>query len=82
MVESIYSRAIRRAARYCGGLEALARRIGVSRTRLGLYAEGVEEAPLDLFLAVVDILLEEDMAQLGRDAAANDGTGPAEKPRS
>ena len=66
MAESVHTRAIRRAARYCGGLDPLARRIGVSRARLGLYAEGVEEAPMDVFLAVVDIILDEEVARLGR----------------
>jgi predicted transcriptional regulator len=79
MAESVHTRAIRRAARYCGGLDALARRIGVSRARLGLHADGVEEAPMDVFLAVVDIILEEEVAQLGRAHPAQDS--PANKPR-
>jgi len=72
MVESVHSRAIRRAARCCGSLDALATRLGVSRARLGLYAEGVEEAPMDVFLAVVDVILDDEVARLGRAHPARD----------
>jgi len=80
MSDSVHSRAIRRAARYCGSLEALSQRIGVSRTRLGLYAEGVEEAPMDVFLAVVDIILDAEVAQLARDHGAQQSGTPKQRP--
>jgi hypothetical protein len=79
MSDSVHSRAIRRAARYCGSLDALAQRIGVPRARLGLYAEGIEEAPMDVFLAVVDIILDAEVAQLAREHGAHPTTP---KPRA
>ena len=69
MSDSVYAKAIQRAAERAGGMDALAGKLNVSSTRLRLYADGLQPTPIALFLKVVDILLDYDVAHLGEGAS-------------
>jgi hypothetical protein len=55
--ESVKSRVLRRAAERVGSVEALAARLKVSPRQLQLWLENRPEAPDDVFLHAVDIVL-------------------------
>jgi hypothetical protein len=54
---TVYSRTLHRACEILGGLDRLARHLGVPRAALARWIDGSEEPPLKIFLAAVDIVL-------------------------
>lgn len=73
---SVYSRAVRKAAEMAGGREALARTLQVPRAELEKWILGEKKPPRDVFLRVVDLLIEDSAGSdspgeppAGRDAA-------------
>ena len=57
----IYERVLLRAAGILGGVDALAERLQVHPALLGMWMRGSIALPQDVFLKVVDILLERDI---------------------
>lgn len=60
----VHSRALKRAVEIAGGPAALAREIGVPRAVLELYLAGQDETPPEVFLRVVDIIVDYDIEAL------------------
>ena len=58
MQDLVYIRAIERAAEILGGEHALAARLGIPPQRLRAWTNGFAQVPPDIFLLVVDILVE------------------------
>ena len=54
---TVYARTLHRACELLGGLDALSRHLGVPAATIGRWIGGVEEAPVEVFLAAVDIVL-------------------------
>ena len=61
MERSLQERALYRAAGILGGLDALAQRLQVHPALLLMWMKGEPELPGDVFLKVVEILLERDL---------------------
>jgi hypothetical protein len=53
-----YRRALEYAETLAGGLEALASRLRVSSSKLKVWADGLEDIPDSIYLAIVDIICE------------------------
>ena len=64
---SVYARTLHRACEVLGGNDALARHLGVPPSALTRWIGGVEEPPLQMFLAAVDVVL------LGAEPGAGSG---------
>jgi len=64
--------ALARAAEILGGAARLARRLGISQTRLRLYLDDVERLPQALFLKLVDVLSDAEMKKLAEEHIARD----------
>jgi hypothetical protein len=62
---TVYARTLHRACEVLGGLDALSRQLGVPRATLTRWIGGLEQPPLDQFLAAVDIVLLADGPGLG-----------------
>jgi len=60
----VYSRALQRASEIKGGTEALAAHLGVPGERLRLWQKGLAPIPTDVFLRIVDILVEDSVGDL------------------
>ena len=54
---TVYARTLHRACEVLGGSDALARHLGVAPSTLTRWIGGVEEPPLEVFLAAVDVVL-------------------------
>jgi hypothetical protein len=74
---SVYSRAVRKAAEMAGGRDALARTLQVPVDEIGKWILGEKKPPRELFLRVVDLLIEDSAGSdapgeppAGRDAAS------------
>jgi len=50
--------ALRRASQWLGGIDALARALGVSPRQLETWLNGEEPVPTDMFLRAVDLIEE------------------------
>lgn len=61
MEQRVYTRVVRRAAEIVGGIEQLAKRLGVSQARVWNWLDGTESPSQDSFLRAVDIVLEHDL---------------------
>jgi hypothetical protein len=57
----IHERTLLRAAGILGGVDALAERLQVHPALLGMWMRGTMALPPEVFLKVVDILLERDV---------------------
>jgi hypothetical protein len=57
----IHERTLLRAAGILGGLDPLAERLRVHPALLGMWMRGTMVLPQDVFLKVVDIVLERDI---------------------
>ncbi|MEA3194870.1 MAG: hypothetical protein QOD26_3203 [Betaproteobacteria bacterium] len=55
--QNTYARTMHRACVILGGVPALAGHLKVSETALRSWMNGIDEPPLDVFLATVEILL-------------------------
>ena len=62
MTASVYSRALRRAAEFLGGPDQLARVLRVPKDELDKWLTGDAKPPREVFLRVVDIILDEASA--------------------
>lgn len=76
---TLYIRALVRAAKLLGSVEALARHLGVSQTRLKLYLQGGERVPEALFLRTVDVLVDDETGKLGKELVAQGKGGNAKR---
>ena len=74
LTQTVHARALQRAAELIGGNEALGRYLGVTPGKLELWRKGSIAPPGEVFLQVVDLLLEHDLATL-RDEATHHGHG-------
>jgi hypothetical protein len=84
-VDQLQLKLLARAVEISDGTARLRERLGVAEHSLLLWLRGRAAMPMDVFLAVVDIILEDDLARKAQDrrgqprpAAANDG--PANHP--
>lgn len=77
VTDSVYSRALRKAAELIGGREPLAKILQVSQAQIEVWIADEAKPPRETFLRIVDIILEETASGLdepaepppGRDAA-------------
>lgn len=53
----MHARTLHRACEVLGGLDALSRHLDVPPAQLRLWIGGVEEPPMQVFLAAVDVVL-------------------------
>jgi len=70
---SVYSRALLRAAELLGGRDKLSKVLRVSKDDLDKWTSGAAKPPREVFLRVVDIILDET-------AAAGDANETPEPP--
>lgn len=63
---TVYARTLHRACELLGGLDALSAELGAPAASLTRWIGGVEQPPLDIFLAAVDIVLLGAEAGAGR----------------
>jgi len=54
---TVYARTLHRACEVVGGLDALSRHLDVPAATLARWIGGLEQPPLNVFLAAVDIVL-------------------------
>jgi len=54
---TVHARTLYRACELLGGLDALSRHLGVPAARIARWIGGIEEPPVEAFLAAVDIVL-------------------------
>ncbi len=59
MAISVQSRALRKAAELLGGQRKLAERLGVNVTEIEIWTEGKRATPREIFLRVVDLIIDE-----------------------
>jgi len=74
MTVSVYSRALRRAAELLGGREKLVKLLQIPAADLDSWIADRAKPPRDIFLRVVDLILDE--------TAQSGGGGTAEPPAS
>jgi hypothetical protein len=63
-VEAVRTQAVRRAADILGGKRALRAYLNVSAMLLGMWLSGATPPPTDIFLKVVDLIIEKDLDSL------------------
>lgn len=61
MENDVYVRSFMRAAELLGGVDKLAAHLNVAQSHLQLWMKGLGNPPVDLFLRVVDLLMEEKL---------------------
>jgi hypothetical protein len=71
-VPTLYARALRRAAEIIGE-ETFVARLGVSKTQLRFWMQGLGEPPSEVFLKIVDILDEHSLDELRRPRPSSAG---------
>ena len=71
VIDTVQSRAVRKAAELLGGQKILAERLGAKVEDVEKWAAGTRRTPRDVFLRVVDLILDEL-------ASASDSSDPAE----
>ena len=59
MIASVYSRAVLRAAELLGGRDKLGKVLRVPKDELDKWISGAAKPPREVFLRVVDIILDE-----------------------
>ena len=62
MTSSVYSRAVRKAAELVGGRERLARTLQVPLSEIEKWILGEKKPPRELFLRVVDLIVDDSAA--------------------
>ena len=77
---SVYSRAVRKAAEMVGGRDELARMLQVPLVDVEKWIVGDRKPPRELFLRVVDILIEDAAGadSAGEPPAGRDAAGEAQ----
>lgn len=71
MDRELKARLLQRAAEITGGRERLANRLGVEAHSLEFWLSGRATPPERVFLAVVDLVLEDDVARAQQDRRKN-----------
>jgi hypothetical protein len=69
--QSVYLYALQRAALLAGGAEPLARRLELPAFFVESWLRGLHPVPLEIFLMIVDLVLEDDMNTLRANARQN-----------
>lgn len=64
MPTEVHRRALRRALELTGDADALARQLKVPSTAVRFWINGSQPLPPDIFLKIVDLLLDHSMADL------------------
>jgi len=64
VTNTVFSRALARAAEILGSTDALRAHLGVSARQLALWMQGRVKPPDDVFLMVVDVLAERDLEEM------------------
>ena len=77
MRNSVQLRAIRRASEVMGGEQKLADHLGMPLSAVQLWIEGASLIPTDVFLQVVDILVDQAIDDL----KPGDHSAPTDRPR-
>lgn len=72
MAASVYARAVRRAAELVGGRDNLASALKVSRAEIDKWLLEEKKPPRDMFLRVVDLIIDEGRPPGGE----SDGADP------
>ncbi len=62
--QTVHTRALHRAAELLGGKDALGVYLGVTPVKLGIWMRGSIAPPGDVFLRVVDLLLEHEVTSV------------------
>ena len=65
---SLHMYALRRAVGVLGGVTPLAKRLGISQTKVNLYLADLAPVPETVFLRIVDILTEDELMRLSNEA--------------
>lgn len=74
MAASVYSRALQKAVELLGGREQLSRVLQVPKSTIDQWMAGEGKPPREIFLRVVDLILDE--------SASGAGTEPQDPPPS
>ena len=69
MAASVHARAVRRAAELLGGRDNLARALHVSLAEIEKWLSGERKPPRELFLRVVDIIIDDSGTAPGEPGA-------------
>ncbi|HXJ52852.1 MAG TPA: YdaS family helix-turn-helix protein [Burkholderiales bacterium] len=67
-MQSVHTRSLQRAAELVGGVDTLAHRLNVSPEKLEYWLSGVLPVPTEVFLALVDLILEEHLSEASRNS--------------
>ena len=62
--ENTYARALARAAEIAGSIEALAGKLHISPAIVRAWINGTQEVPVPVFLIVVDLLMDRELAEI------------------
>jgi hypothetical protein len=62
--ENTYARALARAAEIAGSIEALAVKLHISPAIVRAWINGTQEVPVPVFLIVVDLLMDRELAEI------------------
>lgn len=73
--KTLHAHALLRAIKIAGGVAKTAKRLGISETRLGLYLEDFESTPDAVFLRIIDILADDQLGNLLREANGQRSAG-------
>lgn len=68
MAASVYSRAVQKAVELAGGREQLSRRLRVPKADLDVWLADEAKPPRDVFLRIVDLILDETAPSQDQDA--------------
>ena len=83
MALSVYSRALSRAAELLGGREKLAKILQVPATQIEAWIADQAKPPREVFLRIVDLILDETRHAGGDDAAepppSREAAGPTRR---
>ena len=66
---SVHARALVRAAEILGGVEALGNHLGTSQAQVVLWMNGHQLPPQHIFLRVVDVLCDNNLAEMQNGSA-------------
>ena len=78
MPTEVHRRALRRALELTGDVEALARQLKVPSTAVRFWTNGNQPLPADIFLKLVELLLDHSMAELHPPASRKGDVPPGE----
>ena len=73
--KDVYMQALRRAALGLGSVEALRAHLGVQMSDLCSWMEGEQPPPTTIFLRVVDLLADEELAVIKQGMRGQAATG-------